>query len=98
MRCVFVAVAAVLAKLTVIKRGRDLVGTTWAPPFLTLSFLTGLPNVLSPPQHYLFRYPFSNLFILIINYLKICETEVLLLLTAAANQYCYFFTVIVEDD
>ena len=40
MRCVFVAVAAVLATLTVIKRGRDLVGTTWAPPFLTLSFLT----------------------------------------------------------
>lgn len=54
--------------------------------------------MLSPPQHYLFRYPFSNLFILIINYLKICETEVLLLLTAAANRYCYFFTVIVEDD
>ena len=38
MRCVFVAVAAVLATLTVIKRNRDLVGTTWAPPFLTLSF------------------------------------------------------------
>ena len=54
--------------------------------------------MLSPPQHYLFRYPFSNLFILIINYLKICETEVLLLLTAAANRYCYFFTIIVEDD
>ena len=42
MRCVFVAVAvaAVLATLTVIKRSGDLVGTTWARPFLTLSFLT----------------------------------------------------------
>ena len=56
------------------------------------------PKCVFSSSTFLFGYPFSNLRILIINYLKICETEALLLLTAAANQYCYFFTIIVEDD